>query len=158
VTAISLELTPHQLRVSNSLAKLNIPSWCSDRPQSCKENQRWRREKRSKSSWRSKSGTQSCQASRSHTPDSVITNSSNLSFSKSTSYHWSYQGGKGSRKPRLPSTADSETCSGKVYKQLYLGWRCQEKQSFSYLLTPTQRLASTLLDQPHLSRIPEWLG
>ena len=155
MTAISLELTPHQLRVSNSLAKLHIPSWYSDRPQSCKENQRWRREKRSKSSWRSKSGTQSCLASRSHTPDSVVTNSSQLMFSKSTSYRWSFQGGKGSRKPGLPSTAQSENCSGKVYKQPYLGWRCQDKLSCSYLLSPTQRLASTLLDHPHLSRIAE---
>jgi hypothetical protein len=157
VNAISLELTPHQLRVSNSLAKLNIPSWYSDRPQSCKDNQRWRRDKRSKNSWRSKSGTQSCQASRSHTPDSVITNSSNLSFSKSTSYRWSFQGGMRSRKPCLPSTAESETCSTKVYKQPYLGWRCQDKLklSCSYMLSPAQRLASTVLDHPHLSRIAE---
>ena len=155
MTAISLELTPHQLRVSNSLAKLNIPSWYSDRPQSCKENQRWRREKRSKSSWRSKSGTQSCLASRSHTPDSVITNFGQLMFSKSISYRWSYQGGKGSRKPSLPSTAQSENFSCNVYKQPYLGWRCQDKLSCSYLLSPTQRLASTLLDNPHLSRIAE---
>ena len=152
MTSISLDLTPHQLRVSHSLAMLNIPSWYSDRPQSCKENQRWRREKRSKSSWRSKSGTQSCVDSRSHTPDSVISNST---FSKSTSYRWSFQGGKGSRKPILPSQAQSETCSARVYKQPYLGWRCQDKLSCSYLLSPTQRLASTLLDQSHLSRIAE---
>jgi len=163
---INIEPTPHQMRVSKSLAKLNIPSWYSDRPRSSPDTPKWRREKSTRSSWRRKCGTQSCAVSRPTTPDNISMSSStitlrNLSSSRST-YRWSYYGGKENTDPVCPSPATNTSSiksnnSFLSYKQPYMGWRSQErlKLSSSYLSTPTQRLANSLLNTPNLSRIAE---
>lgn len=97
---INIEPTPHQLRVSQSLAKLNVPAWYSDRPsKNCTDNFKWKRSDRSsRSSWRRKCGTQSCAVTRPTTPDNISLSSStitlrNLSASRSN-FRWSYFGGK----------------------------------------------------------------
>jgi len=164
---INIEPTQHQMRVSKSLAKLNIPSWYSERPRSSPDTPKWRREKTSRSSWRRKCGTQSCAVSRPTTPDNISMSSStitlrNMPSSRST-YRWSYVGGKENAEPVCPSPAPNNSSSVKStnsflsYKQPYMGWRSQErlKLGSSYLSTPTQRLASSLLNTPNLSRIAE---
>lgn len=97
---INIEPTPHQLRVSQSLAKLNVPAWYSDRPsKNSNDNLKWKRSDRSsRSSWRRKCGTQSCAVTRPTTPDNISLSSStitlrNLSASRSN-FRWSYFGGK----------------------------------------------------------------
>jgi len=97
---INIEPTPHQLRVSQSLAKLNVPAWYSDRPgKTGTDNFKWKRSDRSsRSSWRRKCGTQSCAVTRPTTPDNISLSSStitlrNLSASRSN-FRWSYFGGK----------------------------------------------------------------
>lgn len=97
---INIEPSPHQLRVSQSLAKLNVPAWYSDRPsKNCTDNLKWKRSDRSsRSSWRRKCGTQSCAVTRPTTPDNISLSSStitlrNLSASRSN-FRWSYFGGK----------------------------------------------------------------
>ena len=61
-------------------------------------------------------------------------------------------------KPEIPSTIRSSN-SFLSYRQPYLGWRTQErlKLSSSYLSSPSQRLACTLLNQgkKHLSRLAQ---
>jgi len=97
---INIEPTPHQLRVSQSLAKLNVPAWYSERPgKNSTDNFKWKRSDRSsRSSWRRKCGTQSCAVTRPTTPDNISLSSStitlrNLSASRSN-FRWSYFGGK----------------------------------------------------------------
>jgi len=160
---INIEPTQHQLRVSKSLAKLNIPSWYSERP---RDTPKWRKEKSSRSSWRRKCGTQSCAVSRPTTPDNISMSSSTITLrhlpSSRSTYRWSYYGGKESADPVCPAPAPNtssikSTNSFLSYKQPYMGWRSQErlKLGSSYLSTPTQRLASSLLNTPNLSRIAE---
>jgi len=160
---ISIEPTQHQLRVSKSLAKLNIPSWYSDRPRTTPDRSGWRKERREKSSWRRKCGTQSCAVSRPTTPDNISMSSSTITLrhvpSSRSAYRWSYVGGKENNDPvnqNHSSTSENNTSTSSFLshrQQPYLGWRAQSKVS-SILSTPTQRLASTLLT-PHLSRIAE---
>lgn len=181
VTEIPLEPSPHQLRVSRSLARLNLPTWYSDRHrQSSKQPpDRFRlRDRQKGSGWRSKRGTQSAAATRPTTPESVgvATGASlrppgTLSASRSSyaTQRWSYYGGTAAGGGKEvceisvpPSPAPSvssikSTNSFLSYRQPYLGWRAQErlKLSSSYLNPPTQRLASSILNPPHLSCISE---
>jgi len=163
---INIEPTQHQMRVSKSLAKLNIPSWYSDRPRSSPDTPKWRKERSSRSSWRRKCGTQSCAVSRPTTPDNISMSSSTITLrhmpSSRSTYRWSCYGGKENTEPVVPSPATNvssikSTNSFLSYKQPYMGWRSQErlKLGSSYLSTPTQRLASSLLNTPNLSRIAE---
>jgi len=195
VQDINIEPTPHQLRVSKSLAKLNVPAWYSERPRTGVDNFKWKRPDRSsRSSWRRKCGTQSCAVTRPTTPDNVSLSSStitlrNLSASR-TNFRWSYFGGKENvRDPQdaatpvntepahtaplpaptpapAPAAEEKEASSSPgvkstnsflSYKQPYFGWRSQErlKLNTSYLSTPSQRLASSLLNTARLSRIAE---
>ena len=61
-------------------------------------------------------------------------------------------------KPEIPSSIRSSN-SFLSYRQPYLGWRTQErlKLSSSYLSSPSQRLACTLLNQgqKHLHRLAQ---
>jgi len=159
----SLSLSPHQRRVSLSLAKLNIPAWYSERQPPARTQKRWRREKEGGRSWRRKPGTQSCAVSRPITPDSIsLCNRIHLdSFPPSHStQRWSYHG-KENREPPSPSMDNMSSVKSSnsflSYKEPYLGWRSQErlKLGSSYLSSPSQRLASSLLNTPNLSRIRE---
>lgn len=160
----SLSLSSHQRRVSLSLAKLNIPAWYSDRQPSARNPKKWRREKDAGKSWRRRTGTQSCAVSRPITPDSIsLCNRSPLDCipPSQSSYRWSYHG-KENRDPISPSpepdiSSIKSSNSFLSYKEPYLGWRSQErlKLSSSYLSSPSQRLASSLLNTPNLSRIRE---
>merc|ERR1711936_296408 len=94
---INIEPTPHQLRVSQSLAKLNIPAWYTEKQRNVGDNFKWKKSDRSRS-WRRKCGTQSCAVSRPTTPDNISLSTStitlrNLSASRSN-FRWSYFGGK----------------------------------------------------------------
>ena len=158
-----LPLSPHQRRVSVSLAKLNIPAWYSDRKPPARTQRRWRGEKEGRRGWRRRPGTQSCAVSRPITPDSISLcnriplDSSPLSHS---TQRWSYHG-KENREPSSPSmdkmSSVKSSNSFLSYREPYLGWRSQErlKLSSSYLSSPSQRLASSLLNTPNLSRIRE---
>lgn len=101
----------------------------------------------------------------------IICHYRNLSSSRSN-FRWSYYGGKeNSRDDPRPESRNEETRaeakspggtsvkstnSFLTYKQPYFGWRSQErlKLNSSYLSTPSQRLASSLLNSK-LSRITE---
>jgi len=181
VTEIPLEPSPHQLRVSRSLARLNLPTWYSDRQSSKQPPDRFRlrdRQKGSSGGWRSKRGTQSAAVTRPTTPESVgvapsasLRPPGTLSASRSsyTTQRWSYYGGTatgGSKdlcEPSVPPSPAPSVSSIKStnsflsYRQPYLGWRAQErlKLSSSYLNPPTQRLASSILNPPNLSCISE---
>jgi len=164
VEAIALPLSPHQRRVSMSMAKLNIPAWYSERQPAIKSQRKWRREKEGGKSWRRRTGTQSCAVSRPITPDSIsLSNRIPLSSlpGSHSSYRWSYHG-KENREPLSPAqppdiSSVKSSNSFLSYKEPYLGWRSQErlKLSSSYLSSPPQRLASSLLNTPNLSRIRE---
>lgn len=113
---INIDPTPHQLRVSQSLAKLNIPAWYSERPRNVTDNaSKWKKSERSsRSSWRRKCGTQSCAVTRPTTPDNISLSSStitlrNLSASRSN-FRWSYYGGKENTR----ETQDTEMASSTV--------------------------------------------
>jgi len=187
---INIDPTPHQLRVSQSLAKLNIPAWYSERPRNVTDNSsKWKRSERSsRSSWRRKCGTQSCAVTRPTTPDNISLSSStitlrNLSASRSN-FRWSYYGGKENTREtqdtemasssvstsvsNAPNSATEATSPGAVsvktsnstlsnYKQPYFGWRSQRASGpiGGYLSSPSQRLASTLVNTARLSRIAE---
>jgi len=191
VTDINIEPTPHQLRVSQSLAKLNIPAWYTDKQRNVGDNLKWKKSERS--SWRRKCGSQSCAVSRPTTPDNIslststvtLRNLSSLSASRSN-FRWSYFGGKENTRgesdepvnsevdtthlsnTKYPPTASSSSGSPSStsvkssssllsYKQPYLGWRSQErlKLTGSYLSSPSQRLASSVLSSSRLQRIAE---
>ena len=147
-----------------SLAKLNIPSWYRDRQHSVRNMTKWRREKESGRSWRRRSGTQSCAVSRPVTPDNISLTSTttlrNMSTYRSTC-RWSYHGKENCDPISLPPAPNISSIKSNnsflSYKQSYLGWRSQErlKLSSSYLSSPTQRLASSLLNTHNLSRIIE---
>merc|ERR1711936_908972 len=47
---INIEPTPHQLRVSQSLAKLNIPAWYTEKQRNVGDNFKWKKSDRSRSS------------------------------------------------------------------------------------------------------------
>lgn len=180
---INIEPTPHQLRVSQSLAKLNIPAWYTDKQRNVGDNLKWKKSERS--SWRRKCGSQSCAVSRPTTPDNIslststvtLRNLSSLSASRSN-FRWSYFGGKENTRgesdepvnsevdtthlsnTKYPPTASSSSGSPSSllsYKQPYLGWRSQErlKLTGSYLSSPSQRLASSVLSSSRLQRIAE---
>jgi len=200
VQDINIEPTPHQLRVSQSLAKLNIPAWYTDKQRNVGDNLKWKKSDRSSSSWRRKCGTQSCAVSRPTTPDNISLSTStitlrNLSASRSN-FRWSYFGGKenargesdepvqsevdtrldtrldsshlsNTKYPPSASVSSGSPSSGSVksssslvsYKQPYFGWRSQPedrlKLTSSYLTSPSQRLASTVLSTSRLQRIAE---
>jgi len=192
VQDINIEPTPHQLRVSQSLAKLNIPAWYTDKQRNVGDNLKWKKSERgSRSSWRRKCGTQSCAVSRPTTPDNISLSTStitlrNLSASRSN-FRWSYFGGKensragesdepvnsevdtarlsNTKYPPTASVSSGSPSSGSVksssslvsYKQPYFGWRSQEraKLTSSYLTSPSQRLASSVLSTSRLQRIAE---
>jgi len=196
VTDINIEPTPHQLRVSQSLAKLNIPAWYTDKQRNVGDNLKWKKSDRGSSSWRRKCGTQSCAVSRPTTPDNISLSTStitlrNLSASRSN-FRWSYFGGKentrgetdgqvssdvarqdrqdtshlsNTKYPPTASVSSGSPSSGSVrsssslvsYKQPYLGWRSQERlqPTSSYLTSPSQRLASSVLSTSRLHRIAE---
>lgn len=182
VAEIRIEPTTHQLRVSKSLAKLNIPSWYSDHT-----TKQWRPRDRSSrpGSWRRRtSGTQSAVVTRPTTPDRVSQGSVRCISSSRSVYQnrWSCSfappgplpvppspGDKENNQPEesdeIPSKCQEEQQVSTVksknsflsYRQPYMGWRAQErlKLNSSYLQSPTQRLASSLLNPPNLSRIAE---
>jgi len=195
VQDINIEPTPHQLRVSQSLAKLNIPAWYTDKQRNVGDNLKWKKSERSsRSSWRRKCGTQSCAHSRPTTPDNISLSTStitlrNLSASRSN-FRWSYFGGKENSRggesdepvnsdvdtahlsntkypPTASSVSSGSPSSGSVksssslvsYKQPYFGWRSQERErpklTSSYLTSPSQRLASSVLSTSRLQRIAE---
>merc|ERR1711936_425722 len=112
VQDINIEPTPHQLRVSQSLAKLNIPAWYTDKQRNVGDNLKWKKSERGSSSWRRKCGTQSCAVSRPTTPDNISLSTStitlrNLSASRSN-FRWSYFGGKENSRVETQQPVNSE--------------------------------------------------
>ena len=113
------------MRVSVSLAKLNIPSWYKERKS---RTSKWKKEKESRTGWRKK------EKDRGESVDSISL------YSQDKSRHrWSYP-----CRESLTSSNNSFLC----YKEPYLGWRAQErsKLSPSYLSPPNQRLSSSIMN------------
>ena len=152
--------SPSQRSVSTSLCKLELPTWYTGRSLSTPSTPRWRRG-RSPTSWRREGETQSAMA----TPDTLSltshTSPQPCTSAGAVSKRWSsYKDEKTETNstPEIPSTIRSSN-SFLSYRQPYLGWRTQErlKLSSSYLSSPSQRLACTLLNQgqKHLHRLAQ---
>jgi len=186
VPDIPIEPNAHQMRVSKSLAKLNVPDWYKDHTQGPTRRE-WRPKDRTSKpgSWRRRtSGTQSAVVTRPTTPDNVNSTANPLHTSQTISNTRSVYQNRWSCSfallGPLPNNTDKENSEPVVpqpmgddkkaktsvlkstnsylsYRQPYMGWRSQErlKLSSSYLHPPTQRLASSLLNPPNLSRIAE---
>lgn len=153
---INIEPTPHQLRVSQSLAKLNVPAWYSDRPsKNTPDNLKWKRSDRSsRSSWRRKCGTQSCAVTRPTTPDNISLSSStitlrNLSASRSN-FRWSYFGGKENARDSH-DVSSSSTVIGAPPKKLLSPQKSTSKEDLSAQDLITQKPSNSLLSykQPY---------
>ena len=159
--SLPLPPSPQQMRVSSSLCKLELPTWYKGKSLSTPTTPKWRRE-RSPTSWRRKGDTQSAVV----TPDNIsLTGHStplHLPSPRATNYRWSSykeeENSEDSSIPKFTSTVKSSN-SFLSYRQPYLGWRTQErlKLSSTYLNSPSQRLACTLLNQGqrHLRKLAE---